>query len=912
MRKFLFLQLFFLVYANIYAQQKTLIPLEGVVTVQNSCVNTGITEYASDVSIEHPNAKPTSTDSKGKFRLYISDIESGKQINIEVVPKGKYLNYVVVNEWGIKDLTLGRLIPVSIYICNKAELDRRKAELVGINVKKYNERVDGKIAQLKKRIAALEETNDYINEQYQNALDTLAILNKDRSESIKRIKEYAERLTLINLDEVDSIYLHAYRLFERGEVDSVAVFLQKSIDYEKEATAIRNQIAQAKQKQEIAQTIQATAELELDNAYKAKENLIKSLNLSAEANRLRFEYQLACQEYERILKLDSLNIQARKSLAAILLDDIGAAVDAKFHYLYMFNAYLAHIVVPDLFDYLDCLINLARCFEKTGSNSQVDLKLLQIVRESILETIQSVDDAGGFSLYLDGSMTVYTALLEVNVLIKNLLIKQQRYNEALNIAFQNVQLLERFKYVSSLYWAYNIVAEVYLAMKEYEKAEEYLIKALEMCNDTTCSYNTWDNLAQLYEAKGDFTTAINYKTKVLSLANEDFKKNVRRELVAYTGLLLEIADLEGKNGNLDLSKRYLLQADSLFNSQEGYIKGLGNRGEEYIIQHSVIKYKLAAHYEKIGEIGQAQNCLNDAFDLLSPMQDQSINLHLRYICWFVRVSEFYIRQKKTDKAEANLIHAKELIEAKTDSASFGVKTDIYAKLGILYEQKGDDQKFIVYTKKAVELYSQLHNNDSPTNYKSRATLLENVARKLDAQKEYEQALVYHQQSIELWELSGDNVELAIELNNYSVNQVYRKAYPEATATVQRSLALLIEHAPRSSYYVTALSNMSNYQLYTKNFTYAQKCAEEALAIDGDRKATKINLANALLMQGKYDAAWEIYRAVVSTVAVTTKDKTTDVDFTEVLERLMSEKLIPAQHLQEVQKVISYFTPKSGQ
>ncbi len=270
------------------------------------------------------------------------------------------------------------------------------------------------------------------------------------------------------------------------------------------------------------------------------------------------------------------------------------------------------------------------------------------------------------------------------------------------------------------------------------------------------------------------------------------------------------------------------------------------------------------------------------------------------------------RQKELEKAGANLIHAKELIEAKTDSASFGVKADIYAKLGILYEQKGDDQKFIVYTKKAVDLYEQIQNQKSSPFYETRAKLLGDVARKLDAQKEYEQALSYHQRSIELWELSGNKVALAIELNNYSVNQVYRKAYPEATTTLQKSLKILIEHAPRSRYYVTALSNMSNYQLYTKNFTYAQKCAEEALTIDGNRKATKINLANALLMQGKYDAAWEIYRAVVSTVAVTTKDKTTDVDFTEVLERLMSEKLIPAQHLQEVQKVISYFTPKSGQ
>jgi hypothetical protein len=93
-KKYLILLVLSLICGNLHSQQ---IPLEGVVTVQNSRVNTGKTEYVSDASITHPKAKPTSTDSYGKFRLHITGVGSGTQIGIGVSPKGKYKDYVVVN-----------------------------------------------------------------------------------------------------------------------------------------------------------------------------------------------------------------------------------------------------------------------------------------------------------------------------------------------------------------------------------------------------------------------------------------------------------------------------------------------------------------------------------------------------------------------------------------------------------------------------------------------------------------------------------------------------------------------------------------------------------------------------------------------------------------------------------------------
>ena len=42
-------------------------------------------------------------------------------------------------------------------------------------------------------------------------------------------------MVLINLDEADSIYRRAYQFFEEGELDSVASYLRRHINFEEES-----------------------------------------------------------------------------------------------------------------------------------------------------------------------------------------------------------------------------------------------------------------------------------------------------------------------------------------------------------------------------------------------------------------------------------------------------------------------------------------------------------------------------------------------------------------------------------------------------------------------------------------------------------------------------------------------------
>ena len=283
-----------------YGQQ---IPLKGIVTVQNSRVNTGKTEYVSEVSISHPNAKPTATDSRGAFTLQILRLKSGAQTAIEVKPTGRYKEYIVVDERLIKDITLGRTTPISICIQDRRILEEREKRLIAVTVKKQNEIRERKIAELNKRIAALEEANDYANEQYQKSIDSLTLLANDKAQAIKRIREYAKDMVLINLDEADSIYRRAYQFFEEGELDSVASYLRRHINFEEESKQIQQQLGEAQEEKSLARELDKQADQKIANAKDAEAQLLKKLLLAAKANAELYNYNEAEQYYEQALAL---------------------------------------------------------------------------------------------------------------------------------------------------------------------------------------------------------------------------------------------------------------------------------------------------------------------------------------------------------------------------------------------------------------------------------------------------------------------------------------------------------------------------------------------------------------------------------------------------------------------------------
>ena len=291
-----------------YAQQ---VQLKGLVTVQNSKTNTGKTQFVKNAEIEHINANHAKTKDvtgdDGKFILNIKGVTPNTQIQISVTLYGNFADYVVVNEKELKDITLGRLAPVSVFVCKKGELEQRQAEMIGINMRKLEERMEMDKKRLQKELGIIRENNDYLNVRYSEIKDSLDIISKNIDNAFERIKEYAKTLTLENLDERDNNYVKAYKCFSRGELDSVFLYLPEH-ELDLKYMELFQLQQETQKKKELVEVLSESIRAEEEFAQNIMNELIKQWLLLARTANIQNDYKKTITYYEKVLNADSLNL----------------------------------------------------------------------------------------------------------------------------------------------------------------------------------------------------------------------------------------------------------------------------------------------------------------------------------------------------------------------------------------------------------------------------------------------------------------------------------------------------------------------------------------------------------------------------------------------------------------------------
>ena len=109
--------------------------------------------------------------------------------------------------------------------------------------------------------------------------------------------------------------------------------------------------------------------------------------------------------------------------------------------------------------------------------------------------------------------------------------------------------------------------------------------------------------------------------------------------------------------------------------------------------------------------------------------------------------------------------------------------------------------------------------------------------------------------------------------------------------------------------IYAYYNLADISLYTHDYIKAENYMREAIRLNKTlktpQKGLEGNLAPALLLQGKYAEAWELYKLLVNTPNLSREGKTFGHGCMDDLERLTAEGLIPSEHQEEVAKVIAW-------
>jgi len=203
------------------------IPLTGTVAIQNSQYETGKRQFVKGASIRAIASKATTTDKQGQFVLDFVGLKHGTPIRLSV----SHSSLTVVNSREMDHVIVGRKEPLVVVMADPAKLAEMQMKFYDIATtsigKSYKARMDSLRSEqrsLKERLAIVQAE---FGAKVKDKNEAIVLLTDQRDQALSRAQELANEFATVDLDGASELYIQAYKLFERGEIDSVLMVLNE-------------------------------------------------------------------------------------------------------------------------------------------------------------------------------------------------------------------------------------------------------------------------------------------------------------------------------------------------------------------------------------------------------------------------------------------------------------------------------------------------------------------------------------------------------------------------------------------------------------------------------------------------------------------------------------------------------------
>lgn len=205
------------------------ITLKGQVSIHNSKYETGTIEYVQDAYVKATFAGVVDTDVKGNFSLIFSGIEEGTSVEVDV----EKIGLEVVNKKDLQEVVIGRLTPIKIYLAPKGQIAKARVELYNVSIRTLTQRHDRLIASLKKDDAesknVIKDLEKKLNVVISNRFEAEELLNKQLEATRRRLPEFTQKLSKVNLDFASEMYRTAYEYFKAGEIEKAIEAIDEAV-----------------------------------------------------------------------------------------------------------------------------------------------------------------------------------------------------------------------------------------------------------------------------------------------------------------------------------------------------------------------------------------------------------------------------------------------------------------------------------------------------------------------------------------------------------------------------------------------------------------------------------------------------------------------------------------------------------
>ena len=743
-----------------------------------------------------------SQEQNGQFVLKLKDIKMGDAMGNAIVQKTGMMvfNKEEVNRWHVgKD-------PLVLIVCDANEFQKQKNNLIAIGRSQAEKKYQKKLEQLK----AINAKQQLSLDQYYAKLDSI---EKERNNALAHMEEYADMFARIDESEVDTLAQRAIELFSQGQLEeSIKMFEQgnylKKLD---DALKVKAQGEDLLQKADSAVTL----------ANKDIDEYTKSIQAQIAAYKMNNEWDKAGELLKGLAdKLQTLNAIGDYACFAQSQNKFSEA--EKEYELYIKK--ILSNTNPQVYE-----ANLATSYNNLAVLYHATQRLNEAeqMHKTALKIRKGLTDSNP-QVYEPDLATSYNNLANLYSDTQCYAESEQMNKAALEIrkrlAISNPQVYE-----PDLAGSYNNLAVLYRETQRYAKSEQMNkatlenLKRLAISNPQVYEPNlaaSYNNLANLYRETQRYAES----EQIYKAALEILKRLAASNPQAYE------PDLANSYNNLA----------NLYSDTQRYAESEQMNKAALEIRKRLVYSNLQVH-----ELDLA-NSYNNLAILYSDTKR------------FVESEKMYKTALEICKRMAT----------SNPQAYEPFLVMIYNNLAILYKNTQCFNEAELMYKAALEIYKHPTNANTQIYNKKQANCLFWLADSRIKQKKYSEAITPLEEALDFYKKEA---ELGAAKDFYStiilwLNQLYsqERQYSQAYQCFKQNIPTLRTlYQSDKSYYTELLNgilvNQSFYSIFEKQYAEAEAYSKEALEVDSTKHIAYSNLASALLFQGKYQEAENIYR-----------------------------------------------------
>ena len=745
-----------------------------------------------------------SDENNGVFFLKLQNIKMGDRLGRATVSKTGLMifNQQAVDEWS------ARKEPLKLILCDANQFQKQKNNLISIGRNQAEKKYKKRLAELEKKNKAQQLTLD----EYYAKLDSI---NRDRDNAEKHMEEYADMFARIDESEVDTLAQRAIELFNQGQLEEAIKLFEQGNYLEKldDALKIKNQAEKLRQKADSADVL----------ADKDIEEYKKSIQAQVSAYKMSNEWNKAAELLKGLA--DKLQTQDVIGDYARFSQNQNQLAEAETYYkIYIKKQLLLSNTNPQIYEYGLAVSyhNLALIYNNTNrlKESEHMYKLALEIRKRLAEN--------NTPRYESDLAQTYNNLANLYEDEQRLIESEQMYELAL-VIFKRLEETNPQVYEPHLALIYNNLGVLYKRTKQFLKSEQMYSVALEIYKRLV---ETNPQIVESGLARTYYNLGLLYSDTQRFHESEQMYKyslEIRKRLAATNPLAYEP----------DLAKTY---------SNLGFLYSNTQRFSE-----SEQMYKSGLEiYKRLVETNPQM--------VESALADSYYNLGLLYSDT-QRFSESEQMYKSALKIYQRLAGANPQVYD-SDLA------DSYSNLGLLYS---DMQRFAeseqMYNS-ALEIYKRLMGENAHFYGQRLANCLFLLAELQVKQEKYAEAISPLEKALDFYKKEaeqGKSIDYYTEAM-LLLHQLYsqEKKYSRAYQCFKQNIPLLktLYQSDKSNYIELLngiLVSQSFYSIFEKQYVEAENYSKEALEVDSTKHVAYSNLAAALLFQGKYQEAENIYR-----------------------------------------------------